>query len=101
MNYNESNVTGSEYTRCNGIRITNPIGMTPSVVFSEERATLLTGRTMTEQAGEISLAFDPSKVITLVNPETLEPTGQTTTYGAVYGILFSAYLNAAQERDAQ
>jgi hypothetical protein len=100
-NYNESIVTGSEYTRCNTICITNPYGKTPSVQFGEERAAVLgADRVIFEPLGSISEAFDPAKVIPLLDPNTGLPTGVEATYGDVYIMIFSAYLAAAKARDA-
>ena len=100
-NYQETTVSGSEYTRCNVITIINPYGRTPAVDFSEERATVLAAdRVIFEQLGHISLSFDPSKVIQLLDPNTGLPTGVEATYGDAYIMLFSAYMAAAMERDA-
>ena len=100
--YIESTVTGQVWTRCNQIAIDNRRGITPTVRFEEERIALLDdGDEMRKPAAGITLDFDAARVIPLRNPTTGEPTGQTTTYGQVYGILYSAYIAAAQERDAR
>ena len=100
-NYNETTVSGSEYTRCNTICITNPYGKTPSVQFGEERATVLgVDRVLFEQTGGISATFDPLKIISLIDPNTGLPTGVEATYGDVYIMLYSAYVDAALARDA-
>lgn len=100
-NYQETTVSGSEYTRCNIITIINPYGKNPAVQFNEERATVLADdRVIFEPRGNISLAFDPSKVIQLIDPNTGLPTGVEATYGDVYIMLYSAYVDAALARDA-
>ena len=99
--YKESQVSGSEYTRCNQVVISNPLASTPQVQFYEERVTSIGGRSLFTPDGHIRVAFDADKVIPLVNPETLEPIhGQSTTMGQMYLALFSAYIQAALERDA-
>jgi hypothetical protein len=64
-------------------------------------AVLDDGDEMRKPAAGITLDFDPARVIPLLNPSTGQPTGDETTYGAVYAILYSAYIAAAQERDAR
>jgi len=92
---------GSEYTRCNQVVISNPLASTPQVQFYEERVAVIGERSLVTPEGHIQIAFDAAKAIPLVNPETLEPIpGQSTTMGQLYLALFSAYLQAALERDA-
>lgn len=99
-NYQETTVTGSEFTRCKEIHILNPIDLAPSIQFVEERATILgEGRSITQALGMITDGFDPAKVIALRNPETMELTGETVTHAEAYAILYSAYIQAAIDRD--
>jgi len=100
MNYKESSVTGSEYTRCQKIMIYNPLGGQPMLEFDEERATILADRTLTERVGGLRVAFDPAEEIALINPETGEPLGSSVTHAQLYVILFSLYIGKAQARDA-
>lgn len=98
--YIESTVTGQVWTRCNQIAIDNRRGSTPTVRFEEERVAVLDdGDEMRKPAAGITLDFDPARVIPLRDPRTGELTGQTTTYGDVYAVLYSAYIAAANERD--
>ena len=100
--YIESTVTGQVWTRCNQIAIDNRRGTTPTVRFEEERVVVLDdGDEMRKPAAGITLDFDPARQIPLLDPATGQPTGNSTTYGAVYAILYSAYIAAAQERDAR
>jgi len=100
--YIESTVTGQVWTRCNQIAIDNRRGTTPTVRFEEERVVVLDdGDEMRKPAAGITLDFDPARQIPLLDPSTGQPTGNSTTYGAVYAILYSAYIAAAQERDAR
>jgi hypothetical protein len=100
MPYKESQVTGQAWQRCNQIVIDNRRSSVPSVRFDEETVIALPGQEVRTPAGQIVLALDPAREIALRNPETGEPTGEVTTYGAAYALLYSAYLDAALERDA-
>lgn len=100
-NYNETQVTGSEYTRCKQITITNPLGQTPTVRFDEERATVLSSRTLIDQTGVvIEVPFDAAKSIDVLNPTTGLPTGTTATWGDIYALIYSAYIAEATARDS-
>lgn len=99
-NYKESQVTGPTWQRCHQIVIDNARGAPPSVRFDEEAVIALSGQEVRTPSGQIALSFDPAREIALRNPETGEPTGDVTTYAAVYVLLYSAYLGAALERDA-
>jgi hypothetical protein len=100
--YIESTVTGQVWTRCNQIAIDNRRGITPTVRFEEERVAVLDdGDEMRKPAAGMTIDFDPARQIPLLDPTTGAPTGASTTYGAVYAILYSAYIAAAQERDAR
>jgi len=46
-----------------------------------------------------SVNFNPANMIDLVDPDTLEKTGETIPEGAVYLALFSRYIAGAKERD--
>ena len=100
--YKESQIMGSEYTRCSQVVISNPLASTPQVQFYEERVAVIGERSLITPDGHVQIAFDAEKVIPLVNPETLNPIpGQSTTMGHLYLALFSAYIQTALERDAE
>lgn len=98
--YQETTVTGQAWQRCCQVVIENPLGGTPAVRFDEERVLAIDARHLRTPVGTLALAFDPAKTIPLRDPVTGELTGDTTTYGAAYVLLYSAYLAAATERDA-
>lgn len=102
-NYRETQIAGTRWTRCGVVQIINPYQRTPAVQFVEEVVTSLGEgeEPLFANAGGISVAFDPNRVIPLRDPFTGELTGQTTTYGAVHAVLYSAYMDAALERDAK
>lgn len=97
--YNQSAISGEEYTRCNVITITNPLDRNPSISFNETVVTVLPNRVIENTAGNIIIAFDAAKVIPLRNPETGELTGQSITHTDMYVALYSAYIAEAMARD--
>ena len=97
--YNQQTVTGEEYTRCNTITIVNPLNKTPSISFNEEKVTILSDRTIENPVGNITIAFNPTKEIQLLNPETGEPLGKSITHLDLYVALYSAYIAEAMARD--
>ena len=99
--YREDTVIGYSWQRCCQIVIDNTRGATPTVRFDEQRVIAMgdAGEVRTP-VGTLAVEFDPSHVIPLRDPRTGELTGETTTYGAAYALLYSAYLDAALARDA-
>ena len=67
--YNQSTVSGEEYTRCNVITITNPLDRTPNISFNETVVTALPNQVIENTAGNIIIAYQGDKVIPLRNPE--------------------------------
>ena len=99
MNYNETTISGSEYTRCPQITIENPTGGPPLIQFREERIAILGERKICTPLGHIVIEFDPASTVALRNPETNDLTGGTITHGEIYAILYSAYIQSALARD--
>lgn len=97
MDYKESQVTGRSWRRCHLISIHNPLPHegAPSVYFEMSDAVNLAERTLATPAGGVAVAFDPARVIPLLDPTTGEPTGREMSYGEVYAILYSAFIDAA------
>ncbi|ALO46566.1 hypothetical protein [Pseudohongiella spirulinae] len=99
-NYNEQSVTGTEWTRCKRIVISNPLAAQPEIRYDEETVlTTSAGQTLKSAQGYLTVPFDPSAVIDLYDPATGQPTGQTVTQGEIYALVYSAYLTAANARD--
>lgn len=99
--YNETDLTGKAWQRCHEVSIANTRGTVPVVQFYEERVIALEGGAEIRQGlGPLTVSFDPAREIALRDPETGELTGDTLTYAQAYGVLYSAYLDAALERDA-
>ena len=111
MNYKETTLSGTSWTRCRTVVITNPLAGTgpidpstnapfgPTANFHEEKVISIDGKQTTVDAGSCRKAFDPAATIPLLNPETGEPTGATVTHAELYAILFSLYMQTAVERD--
>lgn len=98
--YKEETATGSTWIRCKGVMIQNHLTSPPVCYFDESRVTEVNGNTSEQSIGSITKQFSPSEEIVLLNPETGDPTGETVTQGHLYQILYSLYMNAAGERDA-
>lgn len=98
--YKQATTAATTWQRCNQIVIDNPRQGAPSVRFDEETVTAMAlGDEIRRPVGTLSLPFDPAQPIPLRDPATGELTGQTSSYGAAYVLLFSAYMAAAQARD--
>ncbi len=99
--YKQTTATATTWQRCNQIVIDNPRNGAPSVRFDEETVTALAiGEEIRHQVGTLSLPFDPAQTIPLRDPASGELTGQESSYGMAYVLLYSAYMAAAQARDA-
>lgn len=100
-NYAETTKAVTTWLRAKRVTMLNPYAGEAEVQFDEERATSIDGGPAKfEPTGTLKRAFDPARVIPLIDPATGEDTGQTTTEGAIYAALFSAYWQMAQARDA-
>ena len=100
-NYKESNVSGTIYQRCHTVVASNPLGGQASVTFQEEQVVVLDGDDLHRHAGSMTKQFDGAASFPLLNPDTNEPTGKVMTHGELYQALYSLYMQAAAERDAQ
>ena len=103
MNYKESKVSGTEWTRCWHVECHNPIDSGRLITFKDETAISLDNRVLTINNGRAcSLALDnttAADTFNVVSPETGEVIGQSN-YLNVYVLLHSLYLHAASLRDA-
>lgn len=99
--YKEQSITGNKWQRCRAVTITNPHGGQPMAYFQEEEVATYGANVLQRDVSSCQATFDPGAEIALLDVTTLLPTGQTTTHGALYQILFSLYMATAQARDAQ
>lgn len=99
-NYQESNVSGTAWTRCRLASIINPLGQTPAVVFAEEKIISMgDGTVVARELGTCQKDFSAATSFPLLDPGTGAPTGATATHQDVYALLFSLYMQTAMERD--
>lgn len=113
-NYKEQTLAGTSWVRCNIMSVSNPLPNTgpkipgtneyigPIARFLEEKVINIDGipTVISPESTTCEKRFSPTATITLLNPETNLPTGQTMTHGELYGILYSLYIQTALERDA-
>ena len=100
--YKQSTVSGTTWQRCRQVVLDNPLGVVPTIRFDEQEVLAIDGRAIEikRSAGSLSLPFDPSRSIALRDPATGALTGDTSSYGAAYMLIYSAYMAAAEARDA-
>jgi hypothetical protein len=102
MNYKEVAISGTEHFRSYEVKIDNKIGVTPSMYFSEEKVTTLSdGQILQKHADYLKVVYDPLAVITLIDPATDIPTGQTMTHEQFYAAIYSIYKPTAIARDLE
>lgn len=111
MNYKETNLAGTSWTRCKSITITNPLAgesplpgvipvLKPIALFYEESITQLAeGTTFKRDLGYCSTEFNPVSTIALIDLDTGNPTGENITHAELYRILYSLYMQVALARD--
>ena len=98
--YKQSAIAGTAWQRCHHVALDNPREGTPSIRFHEQEVLSIGGREIQSMTGSVSLAFDPARPIALRDPATGELTGEMSSYGAAYVLIYSAYIDAAEARDA-
>ena len=98
-NYNQKDVVGVTYQRCNRIILENPKDGVPCMSFVEEEVTLIPGKEIKTPLGQINLYYDPHGVFELINPITNQPLGQTVSQTQLQVFLYSLYIQSAKKRD--
>lgn len=84
-------VGATTYTRCSHGEMMHPLGGTPTALFDWQAVTTLENGTVhTADVGRTQIAVDnPEALVPLVDPQTLQPTGQMMTRGQCYAIVVS------------
>ena len=100
-NYLEATASGVTWQRCHNLQISNELGAAPVIRFSEEKVFNIDGTIVKKGMMGCAVLFDPTATISLVDPATNLPTGETVTHAQAYQILHSAYIQAAMARDAE
>jgi len=98
-NYNEIDVTGTEYQRCFSAVINNVLGQTPEIIFKEEKVLNLNSGKMLMGCGYCSLSYSADATFPILDLTTDNPTGQTMTHAQLYQALYSLYVQTANARD--
>ena len=102
--YKVTTESGQSYRRVGRLTIINPDNAAPTIHFDEEDCLVRQGKPSVKSPPGSQNPFakmvDPNTVVPLVNPDTGLPTGQTTTYGAIYVQLWSVWAARAKVRDA-
>jgi hypothetical protein len=101
VNYQESNITGTQWRRAHTAVLYNYYGHVPSIQFSEESVLEVEGQAFRKETEVLAASYNPEGVIALRNPETDELTGQTLSHPEFYAILYSLYRQLADERDTR
>lgn len=100
--YKQTEVSGETWVRASRIVIDNPLDQLKTISFVEDTCIQVPGKVMSEYNGVLQLQVDESNMqdaFPLINPFTGALAGTTITYGEVYAIIYSLYLNKAKERD--
>lgn len=100
-NYKQEELVGNKWLRCHSIFIENAYDGRKYVKFHEEEVLVLPNTDPFFQSTiTLITEYNPNSVIQVINPYTLQPTGNTFTHNDLYLMLFSAYMDAALKRDS-
>lgn len=100
MNYRESSSPATTWRRAYHVAVDNRLGHQPRVEFHEEDVISADSQTVSKPVGTVSVEFDPSGTIEVLDPTTGKSTGETMPHAVVYAVLYSLYMQAAANRDA-
>lgn len=98
-NYQETNVSGTEYRRSRLVQIVNERNKTPHITFVEELVTIIGSNTLSRDVASLSDVYDPNGTIELLDPETGLSTNQLISHALIYQALYSLYMKLATDRD--
>jgi len=97
--YNGQSVEGQTWQRASKIVFDNSLSGNLSVLFNEERVVKVGDKVATSFVGNLVGNFAPTGTVPLRNPETNELTGQTVSHADIYILLYSLYMQHAEQRD--
>ena len=104
-NYKEEIISGEimKWNRARSIVLENARNRLPTASFYEEEVTLLpNGEEIIKTLSNINYEVtDFNQEISIINPETYEPTENTFSIQEFYVMLASVYLWVARNRDAE
>lgn len=98
--YRERTIIRKTWRRTHRVEINNPYLGQPTIRFDEEDIEDTGGVLRSTPAEGVFCDFDPKALIPLVDPDTLEPTGDTISMAGCYLAILSLYMSLAGARDA-
>lgn len=101
-NYQQTDLSGTAYTRSNSVNIANPLNGVKAISFMEEQVVNLGDEQLIRPQGGIQEPFTPENIkeaFELLNPLTSQPIGQKMTYEQLYVAIHSLYFHVAKKRD--
>jgi len=101
MNYKQTTVSGDSWVRATRVVIENQLDGIPSINFVEEQVVNIGAEQIKRLVSNVCTSMtDQTATFPLVNPATGLATGTTASYGEIYVLLHSLYLDLAAKRDA-
>lgn len=97
--YQETQVTGTKWQRCNQVLLNNPHNGQRSIEMREETIVTLDGSLFSQTVPGMKFDFNPTDLIQLRDPATGALTGSTMSMMDMYVAVGSLYLQKAAERD--
>lgn len=101
MEYMKTDIQGSSYRRAFQIIIYNELNKVPVAEMRRQDIINLGDRVIDVVAPTLPIPYDPTKQIALINPETGEPLGATSSMQELFVILFSLFVQESATFDAK
>lgn len=101
LNYKQSDVSGTKWRRASRVVIDNNLDQTPRCTFVEEEVLVAGDDKIHKMVGSISFDVDPNEMVTMIDPQTNEPTTTQYPVSLAQWIIYSLYWKKVTERDAQ
>lgn len=100
-NYKETEAIGTAWKRCKQIVIRNPLdnNIEKNITWVEEDVAVLANKVFANEAGFVTMNYDPEYMVNLRDLVTGERTGIVMKQSAIYKGLYSLYMDAAENRD--
>lgn len=97
--YQETQVTGTKWQRCNQVLLNNPHNAQRSIEMREEEIVILGDNVFCQTVPGMKFDFNPQDTFELRDPATGNVTGATMSMGEMYVAVWSLYMQKAMERD--
>jgi hypothetical protein len=101
VDYKEQSISGKSWIRAKNISIANPYNASPVITIQEERAIMVDSTVITAPVSGLLLDVisDVTLEIPILDLNTLEDTGTTTSVAEIYKLLHAYYHYSAKKRD--